>query len=96
MLQYERFQETIIKEVGEDAEVWKHILPAIPIAHRMRFVHTLRKGFNIPACFDMVMLSQSISDKDYDLYVQQAIATKLSGNTTESGTVEKSSVNNDV
>ena len=87
MLQYERFQETIFNEVGDGAEAWKHILPAIPIAHRIRFMHTLRKGFSIPASFDMVMLSQALGDKEYDQFVQQAVATKLSGNTTEDGKV---------
>ncbi len=93
MLHYERFQETVFKEAGEGAAEWKHILPAIPIAHRLRFMYTLRKGFSIPACFDMVMLSQTLADKDYDLFVQQAIATRLTGNEREGGTVEKFSVN---
>lgn len=93
MLHYERFQETVFKEAGEGAAEWKHILPAIPIAHRLRFMYTLRKGFSIPACFDMVMLSQTLADKDYDLFVQQAIATRLTGNEHEGGTVEKFSVN---
>lgn len=93
MLQYERFQETVFKEVGEGAEEWKHILPAVPVAHRLRFLYTLRKGFSIPAVFDMVMLSQTLADKDYDLFVQQAIATKLAGNEREGGKVEKFSIN---
>lgn len=93
MLQYERFQETVLKEVGVGAEEWKHILPAVPVAHRLRFLYTLRKGFSIPAVFDMVMLSQTLADKDYDLFVQQAIATKLAGNEREGGKVEKFSIN---
>lgn len=93
MLHYERFQETVFKEAGEGAAEWKHILPAIPIAHRLRFMYTLRKGFSIPSCFDMVMLSQTLADKDYDLFVQQAIANRLAGNEREGGTVEKFSVN---
>lgn len=93
MLQYERFQETVLKEAGEGAAEWRHILPAVPVAHRLRFLYTLRKGFSIPAVFDMVMLSQTLADKDYDLFVQQAIATRLAGNEREGGTVEKFSVN---
>ncbi|MBW7914115.1 MAG: hypothetical protein H3C54_10590 [Taibaiella sp.] len=93
MLQYERFQETVLKEVGEGAVEWKHILPAVPVAHRLRFLYTLRKGFSIPAVFDMVMLSQTLADKDYDLFVQQAIATRLAGNEREGGKVEKFSIN---
>lgn len=89
MLQYERFQETVLKEAGEGATLWKHILPAVPVAHRLRFLYTLRKGFSIPAVFDMVMLSQTLVDKDYDLFVQQAVASKLAGNEREGGTVEK-------
>lgn len=93
MLQYERFQETVLKEAGEGATEWRHILPAVPVAHRLRFLYTLRKGFSIPAVFDMVMLSQTLADKDYDLFVQQAIATRLAGNEREGGAVEKFSVN---
>lgn len=93
MLQYERFQETVLKEAGEGAAEWQHILPAVPVAHRLRFLYTLRKGFSIPAVFDMVMLSQTLADKDYDLFVQQAIATRLAGNEREGGTVEKFTIN---
>ncbi|HYD23011.1 MAG TPA: hypothetical protein VEB40_16120 [Flavipsychrobacter sp.] len=92
MLHYERFQETVLKEAGEGAAEWKHILPAVPVAHRLRFMYTLRQGFGIPAAFDMVMLSQTLADKDYDLFVQQAIATRLAGNQPEGGPVEKFSI----
>ncbi len=92
MLQYERFQETVLSEAGEGAMEWKHILPAVPVAHRLRFLYTIRKGFSIPAVFDMVMLSQTLADKDYDLFVQQAIAARLSGNEHEGGMVEKYNV----
>lgn len=92
MLQYERFQETVLNEAGEGAIEWKHILPAVPVAHRLRFLYTIRKGFSIPAVFDMVMLSQTLADKDYDLFVQQAIAARLSGNEHEGGMVEKYNV----
>ncbi|MCB0697446.1 MAG: hypothetical protein KDC07_08790, partial [Chitinophagaceae bacterium] len=77
MLHYERFQETIIELAGEEAVKWKHILPAVPLAHRNRFMYTLHKGFSIPVSFDMVMLSQTLADKDYDLFVQQALASKI-------------------
>lgn len=93
MLHYERFQETVLTEAGNGGQEWKHLLPAIPVAHRLRFLHTLRKGFSITASFDMVMLSQTLGDRDYDLFVQQAVATKLTDNTPENGTVEKFSVN---
>lgn len=92
MLHYERFQETVLREAGEGAAEWKHILPAVPVAHRLRFMYTLRKGFSIPAVFDMIMLSQTLADKDYDLFVQQALATRLAGNEPEGGTVEKFTV----
>jgi|GEM_PF-3306973 len=92
MLQYERFQEIIFEESGKSAEDWKHILPAIPIAHRYRFLQTLKKGFSIPASFDMVMLSQAIGDKEYSLFVQQALATKIAGEVEEGRGIEKFSV----
>lgn len=77
MLQYERFQETVLAEGGSRAQEWKHLLPAIPLAHRLRFLKTLKEGFSIPACFDMVMLSQTMKEEDYDSFIQQAKASKL-------------------
>lgn len=94
MLHYERFQETVLAEGGTAAHEWKHLLPAIPVAHRLRFLHTMRKGFSVPASFDMIMLSMTLGDRDYDLFVQQAVATKLTGDAnTESGTIEKFTMN---
>lgn len=92
MLQYERFQETVLKQAGGNAAEWKHILPAVPVAHRLRFLYTLGKGFTIPAVFDMIMLSQTLADKDYDLFVQQAVAAKLTGDEHEGGMVGKFSI----
>lgn len=79
MLHYEKFQVVVLREVGEDCVgEWKHLLPAIPVAHRLRFLHTIRQGFSIPASFDMVMMSQTIMDDNYALFVQQAQASKQS------------------
>jgi hypothetical protein len=87
MLHYERFEETVLKEQGSDGAEWKHLLPSIPIAHRLRFLYTLRKGFSVVASYDMVMLSQTLAEKEYSQFVQQAIATKLSENNPGHGMV---------
>lgn len=77
MLHYEKFQVAVLLEVDEGSlEEWKHLLPAIPVAHRLRFLHTIRQGFSITDSFDMVMISQSIKDENYWLFVQQAQAAK--------------------
>lgn len=78
MLQYKKFEETILAEGGIKAEMWKHLLPAIPLAHRLRFLFTLRKGFDIPTSFDMIMLSQTLGETAYEEFVQQAVAKRLS------------------
>lgn len=77
MLQYEKFQESVLAEGGERAQSWIHLLPAVPLAHRLRFLKTLREGFGVPASFDMVMLSQTMKEEDYDSFVQQAKASNL-------------------
>lgn len=87
MLHYERFEETVLKEQGSDGAEWKHLLPSIPIAHRLRFLYTLRKGFSVVVSYDMVMLSQTLAEKEYSQFVQQAIATKLSENNPGHGMV---------
>lgn len=89
MLRYEQFQEIIFNEVGSQAAIWKHLLPAIPIAHRNRFLSTIQKGFAMPDSFDMVMLSQKMGDVDFDSFVMQAVANKLTGE-KEKGDIEQS------
>lgn len=76
MLHYEDFQETIIGETGDAGQRWLHILPAVPMAFRNRFLFTIRKDFSIPESFDMVMLSQKLPDSEYELFVEQALTTR--------------------
>lgn len=86
MLRYEQFQETIIKQLGAEAEEWKHLLPVIPVALRHRFLSTTQKGFGVADSFDMVMLSQKMLDADYDAFVQDALAKKLASKKVPGGT----------
>lgn len=80
MLHYERFQEIVLGKAGSMATQWLHVLPAIPIANRNRFVYTIDKGIDIPQAFDMIMLSQSLPDEAYEAYVDEAIAANVSDN----------------
>lgn len=89
MIKYEKFEATILAEGGEHAKTWKHLLPAIPLAHRLRFLFTVRKGFNIPASFDMIMLSQTLGEAAYEEFVQQAIAKRLSDKEPDNDHVNK-------
>lgn len=77
MIRYERFQESVLQQAGSLAETWLHILPSVPLAHRVRFLHTVRQGFTIPESFDIVMLSLKLMDKEYERFLQQAQAAKL-------------------
>lgn len=77
MIRYERFQETVLQQAGSPAQPWLHILPSVPLAHRPRFLHTIGQGFSVPESFDMIMLSLKLMDKEYELFLQQALAARL-------------------
>lgn len=77
MLHYEIFEESIIDQYGDDARKWVHILPAVPLAQRNRYIKTLGKGFSLPRAFDMVMLSLKLKDEAYDSYLDEAVAAQI-------------------
>lgn len=76
MIHYEDFQNEALEIAGSAGIDWKHLLPAIPIAFRNRYVQTLEHGFTIPEAYDMIMLSQSSNEQDYNLFLQKAIEKK--------------------
>lgn len=78
MLQYEQFERIIITEFGNDAMAWRHVLPAVPLAYRPRFLQTMRRGFTVTESFDMIMLSQTLNEEAFHEFVQQALVKKIS------------------
>ncbi len=73
MLNYKDFETLVVGYEPMENEKWKHILPAVPLAHRHRFVKTYEKGFDIPTSFDMVMTSQTINEKEYDIFLDKMV-----------------------
>ena len=71
MLNYKDFETLVVGYEPMENEKWKHILPAVPLAHRHRFVKTYEKGFDIPTCFDLVMTSQTIKEKEYEDFLNK-------------------------
>ncbi len=77
MLQYEEFESNVLAVAGKLFYKWRHLLPVVPLAHRHRFMVTLKKGFRIPQAFDFVMTSQTIHDDEYHSFLAQAVMIKL-------------------
>lgn len=73
MIKYKDFEQKIVDDDPMENKKWKHILPAVPLAHRMRFLKTYEHGFDIPTCYDMILASQTIQEKQYDEFLQQMV-----------------------
>jgi hypothetical protein len=78
MLHYEVFEATVKSVSGEQYDEWKHLLPAVPVAFRHRFMNTVKSGCSITKSFDMVMMSQRLHDAEYAQYLEQALQPKQS------------------
>ena len=91
MLQYESFENSIKAVSGKLFAEWRHLLPAVPLAFRHRFLETVKKGFTLAKSFDMIMLSQTLADAAYEEFVNQAMAAKMQ---KEKGSVGTSLSNN--
>lgn len=73
MIKYADFEEAVASVVG-DISNWRHILPAIPYAHRRRYIITIQEGFEMPVAFDMVMASLTLYEEDYLKFLEEALA----------------------
>lgn len=76
MLNYEQFQEKVFQVRRIDAEEWLHLLPAVPMVFRVRFIETLETGLPIPLAFDMITLSTRLNDEQYQEYLREAVKKK--------------------
>lgn len=77
MLHYEDFEAAVMEHTGREFNKWQHLLPAIPLAHRYRYLKALEKGFQPPKAFDYVMSSLSIRDDEFIAFLQQALISKV-------------------
>lgn len=75
MIKYADFEEAVASVVG-DITQWRHILPALPYAHRRRYLITVQEGFEMPVAFDMVMASLTLYEDDYLQFVQEALEAR--------------------
>lgn len=73
MLKYKEFEIAIKSATGDAFQRWMHLLPAIPMQHRYRYVVTIEAGFDMPTAFDYVMVSQTIPDEEYLLFLDDAV-----------------------
>ncbi|MEZ5017022.1 MAG: hypothetical protein R2800_08205 [Flavipsychrobacter sp.] len=77
MLQYEDFESNILAITGSLFYKWRHLLPAIPLAHRQRFLLAINKGFRLPQAYDFVMTSQTIHDDEFEDFLRQAYLIQI-------------------
>ncbi|MEZ5016941.1 MAG: hypothetical protein R2800_07800 [Flavipsychrobacter sp.] len=76
MLQYKEFEKAIKSATGDAFQRWMHLLPAIPMQQRYRYIVTIEAGFDMPTAFDYVMVSQTIPDEEYLLFLDDAVEKK--------------------
>ncbi|MCD6063709.1 MAG: hypothetical protein K0R82_1620 [Flavipsychrobacter sp.] len=72
MIRYYEFESSVQSAATADFDAWKHLLPAIPIAFRVRFLYVLRRHFHLPDAFDIVMSSQSLTDERFEDFLRNA------------------------
>lgn len=77
MLHYEDFEAAVMELTGDEFRKWQHILPAIPLGHRFRYIRALEKDISPPMAFDYVMCSLSIKDDEFIAFLQQALISKV-------------------
>ena len=75
MIRYIEF-ETAVSAVARQFADWRHLLAAVPIAHRLRFIHVLKKDFDMPDAFDIVMSSLGLTDDKFEDFLLEAIDNK--------------------
>lgn len=71
MIRYQEF-EASVKSIAPDFEEWRHLLPAIPIAFRLRLVYVLHQDFRLPDAFDIVISSQNLTDDKFEDFLAEA------------------------
>lgn len=55
MQDYREFEEKV-KVLASEFEDWKHVLPAVKITCRERYLKALAAGLDMPGAFDTVLL----------------------------------------
>ncbi len=76
MLQYKEFEKAIRSATGDAFQRWMHLLPAVPVGQRYRYIVTIEAGFDMPTAFDYVLVSQTIPDEEYLLFLDDAVAER--------------------
>ncbi|RYD55802.1 MAG: hypothetical protein EOP56_14660 [Sphingobacteriales bacterium] len=77
MIQYKEFEETVQKN-SSTFEAWKHLLPAVPLAHRSRFITALKTGADIPTAFDYIMTSLTLREDKFLNFLEEATQKRIS------------------
>jgi len=71
MMSYEEFESKVCSLQNGD-EDWLHVLPGVPADHRMRFIKVLESGIDIPLAFDLVLVTRTMEDAEFEKRWQEA------------------------
>ncbi|MGN6478186.1 MAG: hypothetical protein ACTHKV_13255 [Flavipsychrobacter sp.] len=71
MMSYEEFESKVTSLQNGD-EDWLHVLPGVPAEHRMRFIKVLESGIDIPLAFDLVLVTRTMEDAEFEKRWQEA------------------------
>lgn len=77
MIKYEEF-ERAVKDISENYSNWLHLLPAVPLAYRQRFISVIKRGVDVPSAFDYIMCSLRLTDDMFTSFLEEALQKKES------------------
>jgi len=70
MIDYEAF-EIEVERLNPNKARWQHILPAVPPHCRIRFLTLVKANVDIPAAYDMVLITQNQTEEEFEQRLKQ-------------------------
>ncbi|MDR3678681.1 MAG: hypothetical protein P4L41_01870 [Flavipsychrobacter sp.] len=78
-MEFADFENHILNLVGKDHfGMYCYLLPSIKVVFRVRFIHILHSGFNIPTAYDQLNIAAKLPDKNFQRYLN-FISAKTAG-----------------
>ena len=62
---------TEVKKISSDFNNWAHVLPSVPVAHRLRYIEAVRAGLPMATAFDLVLLTANMNNNDFEKKLEE-------------------------
>lgn len=78
-INYSSFEQKVRLMVGiETYQRYRHLLPAVQLVFRERFLDTVVRGLDMPTAFDHTTISYKLPDNNFKRYINFVAAKELS------------------